>query len=185
MKKFLLFVGIAMLSFASANAQVKFGFGLGYASPMGDASDFLDGGISAHLEVGYGVTEDIDVSFLYQGDFLVGADIANDSYGNLTIGSYLVNTRYFFKKEGFRPYASLGLGMANVGGVELEASNNNSELELKTDSKSNFGIRPALGFKYKVLNFNVAYLSAGKTDLDQSVGDLTVNIGLLFTFGGN
>ena len=64
MKKFLLFVGIAMLSFASANAQVKFGFGLGYASPMGDASDFLDGGISAHLEVGYGVTEDIDVSFL-------------------------------------------------------------------------------------------------------------------------
>ncbi len=184
MKKLLLFVAIAIFGIASTSAQVKLGFGLGYAFPSGDISDFTDGGISAHFELGYGVTEDIDVSFYYQGDFLVGASVSQDgttgSIGNVALGSYLLNGRYFFTKEGFRPYGSLGLGITSVGAIEIDGG---EDSPFSVEGSSNFAIRPALGFKYKVLNFNVAYLNAGKAG-DASVSDFTINIGLLFTIGG-
>ncbi|TPN82233.1 hypothetical protein [Aquimarina algicola] len=187
MKKLLLFVAVALLGITASNAQVKFGFGLGYAVPTGDVADFTDGGISGHLELGYGITDQIDVSFLYTGDFLVGADLTsgnnfvdtNASIGNVTIGSYMLNGRYYFTESGFRPYGSLGLGIASIGSIEIDGTN--AELFAST---SNFAIRPALGFKYGVLNVNAAYLSAGKTG-ETSVSDFSFNLGLLFTFGGN
>ncbi|AXT58876.1 hypothetical protein D1816_00425 [Aquimarina sp. AD10] len=182
MKKFLLFTAIALLSITAANAQVKLGFGVGYAVPSGDAADFLDGGLSAHFELGYGVTERIDISILYQGDFLVGGDLDGASVGNLALGSYMLNGRYFFTDTKFKPYGSLGLGLATVGSVEVEIANGGGTVE--GDSESNFALRPALGFKYGILNMNAAYLSAGKVN-DASISDITLNIGLLFTFGDN
>ncbi len=95
------------------------------------------------------------------------------------IGSYLLNGRYYFSEEGFRPYGSLGLGLASVGSVDIEIAGETVEGE----GSSNFAIRPALGFKYGVLNMNLAYLNAGKTG-DSSVSDFSINIGLLFTIGG-
>ncbi|WP_271769910.1 hypothetical protein [Aquimarina algiphila] len=185
MRKFLLLAAVILLGITATNAQVKLGFGLGYALPLGDASDFLDGGVSAHFELGYGVTQDIDVSILYQGDFLVGGDQTingqNVSFGALAIGSYLVNGRYFFRKEGFRPYGSLGLGISSIGSIEIES--NTIGDQVVAGSTSNFAIRPALGFKYGVLNMNAAYLNAGKVG-DASISNFTINIGLLFTFGG-
>ncbi|WP_411029872.1 hypothetical protein [Spongiimicrobium sp. 3-5] len=184
MKNVLLFTTVILFALTSVSAQVKLGFGLGYASPTGDAKDFLDGGISGHAELGYGVTEDLDVSLLYQGDFLVGAELDGAGVGNLTLSSFMANTRYFFTKSGFRPYGSLGFGLTNVGAVELEGSGLSIEV---LESTSNFSFRPALGFKYGVLNVNAAYLSAGKIGegaAEQSIGDFTFNIGLLFTIGG-
>ncbi len=184
MKKLLLFTAVALLGLTATNAQVKLGLGVGYAIPSGDIADITDGGLSAHFELGYGVTEDIDVSILYHGDFLVGgdADIAGQtiSYGAIALGSYMLNGRYYFTKEGFRPYGSLGLGITSVGAVEIEGNGQTLEAD---GSESNFSFRPALGFKYGVLNMNIAYLSAGKVG-DNSVSDITVNLGLLFTFGG-
>lgn len=183
MKKFLLFTAVTLLGLTATNAQVKLGFGVGYAIPSGDVADFTDGGLSAHFELGYGVTENIDVSFLYSGDFLVGADLneggVTGSIGNVAVGTYMVNGRYYFTESGFRPYGSLGLGLASIGAIEVDGTN--AELAAST---SNFAFRPALGFKYGVLNVNAAYLSAGKTG-DASVSDITLNLGLLFTFGGN
>ncbi|WP_271764856.1 outer membrane beta-barrel protein [Aquimarina algiphila] len=187
MKKFLLFAAIALLGITATNAQVKFGFGVGYAIPTGDIADFTDGGVSAHLELGYGVTENIDVSFLYTGDFLVGSDLnvdtglgqATGSIGNVAVGAYMLNGRYYFTESKFKPYGSLGLGLATIGAIEVDGTS--AELAAST---SNFAFRPALGFKYGVLNMNAAYLSAGKTG-DASVNDFTINLGLLFTFGGN
>ncbi len=182
MKKLLFFTAIVVLGLTTTNAQVKFGFGLGYALPVGDIGDFTDGGIAGHAELGYGITNNIDVSIYYQGDFLVGADLENDgtvtSVGNVTVSSFMLNGRYFFKEDGFRPYGSLGLGLASIGSIDFEDNATSAGA-----SSSNFAFRPAVGFKYKVLNFNVAYLTAGKSG-DASVGDLTVNVGLLFTFGG-
>ncbi|MEW7290593.1 hypothetical protein [Aquimarina sp. 2304DJ70-9] len=183
MKKLLLFTAVALLGFTATNAQVKLGFGLGYAMPTGDIADFTDGGVSGHFELGYGVTEDIDVSFLYQGDFLIGANGEGGiSYGAIALGSYMVNGRYYFTKEGFRPYGSLGLGITSVGAIELESVSAGTNVEVGA-STSNFAIRPALGFKYGVLNMNFSYLSAGKVG-DTSVSDFGINLGLLFTFGG-
>ncbi len=182
MKKLLLFTAVALLGFTATNAQVKLGFGLGYALPVGDISDFTNGGVTGHLELGYGVTENIDVSFLYQGDFLIGANAEGGiSFGNIALGSYMVNGRYYFTESGFRPYGSLGFGMTSVGSVEIEEADGVT-IEA-TASESNFSFRPALGFKYGVLNMNAAYLSAGKTG-EASVNDISFNIGLLFTFGG-
>ncbi|WP_271782692.1 outer membrane beta-barrel protein [Aquimarina algiphila] len=186
MKKFLLFAAVALLGITATNAQVKFGFGVGYALPTGDIADFTDGGVSAHLELGYGVTEDIDVSILYHGEFLAGSDFDGESFGAIALGSYMLNGRYYFRKEGFRPYGSLGLGITSIGALELDNASTIDDVD--ADSTSNFSFRPALGFKYGVLNMNVAYLSAGKVgegDFEQSVSDFTINLGLLFTFGGN
>lgn len=187
MKKTIFCIAVSLLGFVAASAQVKLGLGLGYAIPSGDIKDILDGGVSFNLEAGYGVTEDIDVSLLYQADLLVGIDEGGSSFGNLTIGSILANGRYFFIKEKFRPYAALGIGIASVGAVEIEADSAIfSGSIIAAESTSNFAVRPAIGFKYGVLNVNAAYLSAGKIDsIDTSVGDISFNIGLLFTIGGN
>lgn len=181
MKKLLLIACVALFGF-SANAQVRLGFGLGYAVPSGDIADFTDGGLSGHFELGYAITDDIDVSFLYQGDFLIGADVEGGSIGNVTLGSYMLNGRYYFKEEGFRPYGSLGFGLTSIGTLEFESDDDSLVVDGGA-SESSFAFRPALGFKYKLLNFNVAYLSAGKVN-EASVADITVNIGLMFTIGG-
>ncbi len=188
MKKLLLFTAVALLGFTSTNAQVKLGFGFGYALPSGDIADFTDGGLSAHFELGYGVTENIDVSILYHGEFLAGGSAnfggTDVSFGAVALGSYMLNGRYFFTDTKFKPYGSLGLGLASIGSVSIETAGLEGDA---AESTSNFAIRPALGFKYGILNMNVAYLSAGKVgegEAEQSVGDITINLGLLFTFGG-
>lgn len=189
MKKVLLFVAVMFMGITASQAQFKLGFGAGYAVPMGDIADFTNGGVSAHLELGYGINEKIDVSFLYTGDFLAGGDFSmaaggsevSGSYGGVAIGSYLLNGRYFFTEEGFRPYASLGLGLSTIGAVEVEGDTGSGSASAST---SNFSFRPALGFKYGVLNVNAAYLNAGKSG-EASISDLSFNIGLLFTIGGN
>ncbi len=182
MKKLLLLAVVALFGMTATNAQVKLGLGFGYAIPSGDIADFTDGGLAAHLELGYGVTEDIDVSIIYHGEFLAGGDVNGLSVGAVAIGSYMLNGRYYFTKEGFRPYGSLGLGLASIGSVEFDEPTALEDAQADT-STSNFAFRPALGFKYGVLNMNVAYLSAGKSG-DATVNDITVNLGLLFTFGG-
>ena len=187
MKKLLFVVAVAFVTF-SASAQVKLGFGLGYASPMGDIADVTDGGISGHFELGYGITEQIDASIYYQEDFLAGGSTSIGSetaeFGAVAIGTYMLNGRYFFTDSKFKPYGSLGLGLASIGSIEIEGSDNGVEDADAAESTSNFAFRPAIGFKYGVLNMNLAYLNAGKVG-DGSVSDLTFNIGLLFTFGGN
>ncbi|MDY8138058.1 hypothetical protein [Aquimarina sp. 2201CG5-10] len=182
MKKQLFFIAFALLGLTAMNAQVKLGFGVGYAIPSGDVADFTDGGLSAHVELGYGVTDNIDVSFLYTGDFLVGSDLTagavTGSIGNVAVGTYMINGRYYFTESGFRPYGSLAVGLASIGAIEIDGTS--AELAAST---SNFAFRPALGFKYGVLNVNATYLNAGKTG-DASVSDIAFNLGLLFTFGG-
>lgn len=111
----------------------------------------------------------------------MGGTEVTASYDGVAIGSYLLNGRYFFTEEGFRPYVSLGLGLATVGAVEIEETNSNGTASAST---SNFALRPALGFKYGVLNVNAAYLNAGKSG-DYSISDISFNIGLLLTFGGD
>lgn len=185
MKKLLLFTAVALLGLTTTNAQVKFGFGFGYAMPSGDIADITDGGFSGNLELGYGITEDIDVSVFLHGDFLTGGNEGQLSYDTVVLGSYMLNGRYYFTKEGFRPYGSLAIGLTDIGQIEAEA--NNTRLAA-TSRTSNFSFRPAIGFKYGIFNMNVAYLSAGKvgeSGAKQSVGDITINAGLLFTFGGN
>lgn len=185
MKKKLLFIAVALLGLTATNAQVKFGFGVGYAIPSGDIADITDGGFSANLELGYGITENIDVSVFVHGDFLTGADEGSLSYDTVAFGSYMINGRYYFTKEGFRPYGSLGLGITDI--AQIEASGGNSTIAAAART-SNFSFRPALGFKYGILNVNAAYLNAGKIgegDAKQSISDIAINVGLLFTFGGN
>lgn len=181
MKKLLLFTGIMLLGLG-ANAQFRLGFGVGYAAPLGDIADSTDGGVAANIELGYAVTESIDVSIIAKGDFLAGSDIGNGgSIGTVAVGSYLLTGRYYFKEEGFRPYASLGLGLASIGSIDVEFEGETID---EVESTSNFALQPALGFKYGVLNMNVGYLNAGKIE-EASVSDFSFNIGLLFTIGGN
>ncbi|WP_340076557.1 outer membrane beta-barrel protein [Leptobacterium sp. I13] len=176
MKKLLFLAVMIAFGATSANAQFKAGFGLGYAFPTGDITDFADGGISGYGEIGYGINENFDISLLYQGDFLIGADVSGGSLENITMSSFLANARYFFGVTKFKPYVGLGLGFTDISQDDLAGFSGSGVDE------SNFGIRPSVGFKYGVLNVNAAYLSAGKIE-DTTVSDFTINVGLLFTFG--
>ena len=189
MKKVLLIAAVALFSISAANAQFRAGFGLGYAIPSGDIADFTSGGLTFNIEGAYAVTENIDAGILLQFDGLIGADIegTNTSAGALAIGSYLENGKYYFTTEGFRPYVGLGLGLASVsaGGseVSVETGGVTTTVTSADVSESGFAFRPALGFQYGILHMNAAYLSAGKVG-EASVADITINLGLLFTFGG-
>ena len=94
----------------------------------------------------------------------------------------MINGRYFFTEEGFRPYVGLGLGLATISQASVSVDVGGQDIDVDVN-ESGLGLRPALGFKYGVLNMNVAYLSAGKIQ-DTSVADISFNIGLLFSFGG-
>jgi len=194
MKNIIFILTILLFGLTTTTAQVKrLGLGFGYALPSGDIADITAGGLAAHFEVGYAVTRSIDVSLFYSGEFLAGGsrDIGAGTtvdYRAVAIGSYMLNGRYYFAEDGFRPYASLGLGLSSIGAVEIEVQGGGVEGADTSESVSNFAFRPALGFKYGVLNMNVAYLSAGKTgegEAEASVSDITINLGLLFSIGGN
>ncbi|PKV51984.1 outer membrane protein with beta-barrel domain [Aquimarina sp. MAR_2010_214] len=187
MKKILLFTAVALLGLTATHAQVKFGFGVGYAVPSGDVADITDGGFSGYLELGYGITENIDVSLLYQGDLLLGEDLNNIGYeiGNVFISSFIANGRYFLNDDGFRPYVGFGMGLASVSQANYALGDGNALGGF--DTETNFVVRPSLGFKYGILNINAAYLNAGKIgegDEKNTVSDFSFNVGLLFTFGG-
>ncbi len=191
MKKLLfcvvLFLGVTTLS----NAQIRLGLGLGYAMPTGDITDNVKGGLSVNAEAGYGITDHLDLSVMYQGDFLVADEVNGVELGKATLSSVLVNGRFYIVNKVFKPYVSLGLGMTHVklgsfvgrGGVDIEEQTVDPSIGERTDvSGSNFALRPGVGFKVGSLNVSASYLNAGKIE-DLSVGDVTFTIGTIFSIG--
>lgn len=179
MKKVMMILVVGVMTTVAANAQVKLGFGIGYANPLGDISDVSEGGVAAYGELGYGFSDSFDVSLLYQGDFLASGSEENVSLEAITISNVMVNARYFIAITKFKPYVGLGVGLANVNQGSITSGN----VTLDGVDESNFALRPSLGFKYGVLNVHAAYLNAGKIE-DATISDFSINLGLLFTFGG-
>ena len=177
MKKILLITALFLGAIISSNAQIRLGLGVGYATPSGDIADFLKGGVAANAEVGYGVTDHLDLSLMYQGDFLIG-DVEGLEVGAVTLSSIMANGRFYLLEKVFKPYVGLGVGFTNVkqGSVTIDGE------DITGESESNFAIRPAVGFKVGPLNVSAAYLSAGKLG-EASVSDISFNIGTLFSIG--
>jgi len=179
MKKTLLIFVIGLLSVYTSQAQVRLGLGVGYAVPSGDIADGVKGGLAVNAEAGYGITDHIDLSLMYQGDFLVADEINGQELGAITLSSVLANGRFYLLEHIFKPYVGLGLGLTNAKRGSFTIA---GDLESEEVSESNFALRPTVGFKLGSLHVSAAYLSAGKL-AEASVADITFNIGMLFSIG--
>ncbi|MFC5044363.1 hypothetical protein ACFSTE_14455 [Aquimarina hainanensis] len=183
MKKTWIIIIISLLSFTTSQAQIKAGFGVGFVSPSGDLADIAEGGLTITAEAGYGVLKQLDVSLLYQLDIFAEEKLGGVNLATVKMGTVLANARYYFREDGFQPYVGLGIGLASIKQGDYSIVSNGINVNVTGFDESNFAFRPALGFKYGILNVHTAYLNAGKVE-ESTVGDLTFNIGLLFTFGG-
>lgn len=82
-------------------------------------------------------------------------------------GRYGFQGKYYFREEGFKPYAGLQIGLLSGGFAKASVI---GTFEAKTGTK--LDVAPIVGFRVSALNVNVAYQSG-----------LKANIGLLFGFG--
>ncbi|WP_411029873.1 hypothetical protein [Spongiimicrobium sp. 3-5] len=195
MKKLVLFAALVFLGSVATYGQFKVGFGLGYITPTTEINDVLDSGISGQLELGYGVTDNLDVSLLLMLHRLRGGDVLSPfssfaeiedlydlSYLDGDMASAMIQGRYYLtkSKSKFKFYVGLGLGVTQI--LSLGYKSGNTYIPL-TYTATNFSFRPMVGFTYGVLNVNLAYLHAGAigpSRMRQSVGGLSLNVGLLF-----
>ncbi|MBK7427535.1 MAG: hypothetical protein IPI60_11165 [Saprospiraceae bacterium] len=84
MKRYLLFIAFIAFSMSSANAQFEAGklFGganLGYASPIGDFSEYAKGGLAYNLLAGYQFTEKLSAGIEYSSAVTVALDVEGGS----------------------------------------------------------------------------------------------------------
>ncbi len=170
----------------STQAQIKFGLGFGYVHPLGDIPNFAKGGFSGYSEFGIGVSEKTDFLFRYQTDILYGADtlLEGDNIANTRISTFAFNSRFFLSDidNSFRPFLGFGIGFTNINQDRIGFVVDRSGTEVKgIKGKTNFSIRPSVGLLFENwLIIDASYLNAGEIKKN-SISDLSITIGYLFT----
>jgi hypothetical protein len=196
--KNLLFL-LTFLTFFSTTSQAQIdidnlfgGANAAYANPVGDFSTYAKGGFSYNLVVGYKIKENIGVGFEYGG--ALTAAILPDSIQTGILGinlfgleSYLLKGWYQFgESETFKPYASVGLGVAVVS--EPEITTGTSTIGEK---RTGLGASLELGVVIKSFNISYSFNASGRTPKEpaftQFAADLGVNyhrfgVGYIYNF---
>lgn len=170
-----LLVMVAATTSVSAQEFKKFrvGLGLGFGSGSGNGSG---GGVLVALEPGYRVSDQILVNLRLESA-LIGRGYSNTvpSTGSIditSIGSYTLNSQYYFSNGTFRPFAGIGLGLYSLGKVKIK--DNNQPIELGKD-ESKFGFYPRVGFDLGHFNVTVDYNIVGSTSIDGVNGSFSNN----------
>lgn len=148
-------VTIMMGTLSAQDDYKKFrvGLGLGYAMASGEGSK---GGIIVDFEPGYRINDDILVNLRLESAAVVRGTtddiVAGGEFDVAAIGSYTVNGQYYFRQDGFRPYAGLGLGIFSLAAVSVDGGGGDIAA-----SSSEFGIYPRVGFDAGHFTFNIDF----------------------------
>lgn len=121
--------------------KFRVGLGLGYAKPGGEGAK---GGICFAVEPGYRLNDQLMVGLRMESAVVIrgfSESVEGFDLGIAGIGSYTLNGQYYFKNEGFRPFAGLGFGLYSLAAVTIDGVD---EDVAKAESK--FGFYPRLGF---------------------------------------
>lgn len=198
MKRYLLFIAFFAFSMSTASAQFDAGklFGganLGYASPIGDFSEYAKGGFAYNLLAGYQFTEKLSAGIEYSSAVTVALDVEGGSgflgftaYG---LNAFVVKGWYKFMTGNFKPYVGLGVGLANVAEPTIIINN------VETEGASRLGLGANAELGLTIAGFNVSYSfningktpSAEESVLNIESADLSVSyhrfaLGYIYNF---
>lgn len=195
MKIYSLFIGFFLLSTMTLVGQkvVSVGGSLGWAIPGGSgvsekAEDLnLDGGLTYTGDVLYHIKPNLGVGIGYTGSILAGGGEGDiDLFGMRVIGA---KARYTLKEEGFTPYASLTLGLAQLLTPELTVTDATGKTVVVPENNgSGLGIMPEIGLSFGAFFINAQYIVPTKFTVeeaqikDKSVGTLNIGLGYRYNF---
>lgn len=155
MKKILLsaiiVIAIGTGAFAQSETYKAFKVDLGflYGIPLG--SDVYSAGAGFYIEPKYNLTDNIAAGLRLEWAILGSADALGENANISALGSYLITGDYYLNTNTIRPYVGAGLGIYNVGKVEV------SDSELSADGGSKFGFAPRIGLLLGHLRTGLEY----------------------------
>lgn len=189
MKNLLAIVFLMFSCVFNSNAQfidnVFAGGTVGFANPVGDFSEFANGGFTFNVFVGYHINEEIGIGFEYGSTSTVAVDTASVGGLNVNIyglSSYLLKGYYKFTDGLIKPYLALGLGVATVREPDF--------IE-KGAKRNGFGGSAEFGVNVKGFtgsySFNLSGKSPKESVFNNATGDLPVNfhrfaVGYIYNF---
>ena len=187
---------LVLLLAAPLSAQFDFenvfgGASLGYAKPTGDFEEFAKGGFTYTIVAGYKLTDNLSVGIEYGSAVTASIDttlssgiLGLESYG---LNNYFLRGWYKFLDGGFKPYASVGLGLSTVEEPDVTSGGNTVEGQ----SRAGFGADLELGVAIKNFTLSYSYVLGGSTPEnptfstrsgDTSVGYHRFQVGYLYNF---
>jgi hypothetical protein len=182
MKRFIytaLFVVVA-LTVNAQDKKINIGFGGGYAKPLSDLKDIVDGGIDGYLNCTYNFAPKLAAGLEYNSSTLVGITIGSTDLKATKINAVLLKGVYYLTETKVRPYAAVMAGMykTKIGTLGADAHGNVVSEYLE---KTKFGGGLELGLKIKWFNLGIGYHNLGKIE-DAKVSYLQYNIGFNIGF---
>ncbi len=181
-------IGIQTIAIAQLKVGARFGVGI----ETNKVSEFSDIGFTAQLEVGYGITDQAEISVLYQNNTIPnyigdnGGVLGNGTY----INTWILNGRYYFVKRAISCYAGLGIGVSLnkefpevIGFIRRSNSFIDEEITRKYQA-TNFVVRPSIGCIFHTgsrnrgINLDISYLDSGEVG-PYHINTITVSVGVL------
>ncbi|HEV8514783.1 MAG TPA: OmpW family outer membrane protein [Cyclobacteriaceae bacterium] len=190
MKKIIYALALSLLVTSIGYAQdyhkFRVGLGIGYAGASGYGSS---GGILATIEPSYRVQDNLSVGLRLESAAITrGYSVSSSTSYDISVaavGSYTVNGQYYFKSDGFRPFAGVGLGMYTLAAVDYNSGTTTGSVE----AGSKFGFYPRVGFDFRHFTMSADYnlIPSTSTTLPSN-GDiknsyLGIRIGVFFGGG--
>lgn len=182
---------VSLLTAGNAQFDIDNLFGganVGYAKPLGDVSEFIKGGLTYNVVLGYKLNENFAVGVEYASAITLAIDttdggsiIGGNIYG---LRGYYAKAWYKFMEGTFQPYAAVGLGLAQFEEPDWGSTGENQK-------RTGFGANLELGLAINNFNLSYAFVLGGKA-VEESVfvpglADLSVNyhkfsLGYIYNF---
>ncbi len=136
----------------------KVGIGIGYAQP--GAGEGAGGGFLMYVEPAYRATDQVSVGLRLEGDFIVrgvegvtNREISGDA---ASIGSFTLNSQYYFNNSEVRPFIGAGVGLFSMTAVKFNTAANDPGLD-DVGAQTRFGFYPRLGLDIGHFNLTLDY----------------------------
>ncbi len=173
MKKIILSIIVIVAAAVSSHAQTtvfkafRVGLGGGYAIPSGEGSK---GGVLFYLEPNYAINDNL--SFGLRMEFAIMArgyatssnNTLNSDFDVSAVGSYTLNSQYYFNTNGFRPFIGAGIGLYSFASSTVSDGND----PYTVASGSQLGFYPRVGFDAGHFTVSLDYNIIGKTKIEGS-----------------
>lgn len=174
-------MAVVCLSLNASFAQkVAGGAHLGFSKLTGDLGG---GGLNWILDAKYYLSDKLAVGAEYNSSGMIAT--GDGDLGIFGGKQFLAKAEYYFTDKKVRPYAGLGLGLAQVSTPEVTVNGSVAYAKVK---KNNFSLSPRLGIMLGNFGVEFQYNLAGKTPKETSLGQAdkgfsfwTLNLGYVYT----
>jgi hypothetical protein len=146
--------------------QFKVGLGMGYAVPL--AGDGAGAGLLAYLEPAYRATDHVLVGLRLEWAFIVRGVLSvkdRDVSGDVSsVGSYTLNSVYYFNNNEFRPFVGAGVGFFRLSDIRFDVITNDPRIRT-IGTETRFGFYPRVGVDIGHFNAAIDYNIIPPTDV--------------------